>query len=190
MRHRSGRRWRALRPVGALVSLALAAHGCGREPLGLRDEQVARGVALSLAFPTELGPSGQAAPTATFTHVRVVFRRLTGVAALDTTVAVPANADSLALPLDVPLSPDAPVTGEDVAVTLACINTLGDVVYRGGPVLVRLRAGQRTKPVVIPLTYTGGGPIGGVDSAVQLVVTTVLSTVTAGVALAPEILVT
>ena len=77
-----------------------------------------------------------------------------GAAAVDTVVAFPSTADSIALSLSVP------VTGasEGYTITLAMINSAGDTVFRGGPASVTAFPGAlATAPTDIPVYYTGVG---------------------------------
>jgi hypothetical protein len=96
-----------------------------------------------------------------FDRVRVVFRRSDESIALDTTIVFPANADSMALDLRVPLSSGAPASGEPMALSLDYVNAAGDTVFRGGPVPVvaapRAPGAPPPAPAPVPLTYTGPG---------------------------------
>jgi len=110
---------------------------------------------------------------ASFDHVRIVFRRVGGAAALDTIVGFLPGASSATLKLSVPLSPNAPATGELVTLTLSCISTAGDTVYRGGPAVVLLSAFIAAPPMTVVLWPTGPGlPLDSlpavVDSAIAV----------------------
>jgi hypothetical protein len=77
-----------------------------------------RALSISPVFPKAFQLTAGAFAVAPFTRVRVVFLRASGVAALDTLVAFPSNADSLALKFVIPLASDAPASGEPLTVAL------------------------------------------------------------------------
>ncbi|MBI2409377.1 MAG: Ig-like domain-containing protein, partial [Gemmatimonadetes bacterium] len=73
-----------------------------------------------------------------------------------------ADADSLALRLNVRLGPSAAAFGEELQLVLAYINAEGDTVFKGGPAMVvarRLSAdgGPPPPPVIVPVHYEGPG---------------------------------
>ena len=90
-----------------------------------------------------------------FDHVRIRFVPSAGGAAvLDTVVAFPSTADTLALPLSVPVTGSS----ETFAITLAMINSAGDTVFRGGPSSATATPGTfAAAPTDIPIFYTGVG---------------------------------
>src|SRR5689334_17831028 len=146
--------WRAqLAPGLAVILAAVAAVSCGDLPtLPLNPTP-------PLVFETRLpralaaaGP-GVAAQLVPFDRVRITFRRLTGLVALDTTFATPPDVDSVAVKLSVPLRLSVPVLGETMTLVVTCINDQGAAVYRGGPAIVSVRPGMSPSPVVIQLVY-------------------------------------
>src|SRR5579864_5270572 len=122
----------------ALVGLALVAvvFACAREVTAPASTvRNASGFSFSAQFPKVLeeaaGAAGEIVP---FNRVRVVLHHPGGTLALDTVVAFPSGADSVALALNVPLLPGDPVTGEEMTLDLAYVNAAGDTVFRGGPI--------------------------------------------------------
>jgi hypothetical protein len=92
-----------------------------------------------------------------FDRVRIrLYRPGTTDPALDIIVNFPANADSIKIPLTVPLQSGA--TSEDFDLTLAMINAAGDTVFRGGPtrVTATISPGGNQAPSV-PIIYVGAG---------------------------------
>ncbi|MGH7655046.1 MAG: beta strand repeat-containing protein, partial [Gemmatimonadaceae bacterium] len=119
---------------------------------------MARSLSLAPVFPRAYQQLPDAFAIAPFTSVRVLFLRATGEAALDTTVAFPANADSLALSFAVPLSPSAPAAGEPLTALIYCLDARGDTLFKGGP--VPAFASARTDAqgaITISLQYAGAG---------------------------------
>ncbi|MBX7120169.1 MAG: Ig-like domain-containing protein [Gemmatimonadaceae bacterium] len=158
------RRSPVLRPVvvaGALLGLSLLS--CGREITGPgAGVRIATGLSFISTFPAPLASvAAGAGAVVPFDRVRVVFRRTDGTLALDSMVAFPSNADSIALDLRVPLSSAAGSGGEPLALTLAYVNAAGDTVFRGGPVQViaevRAPGSPPPAPAPVALTYTGPG---------------------------------
>ncbi len=163
-----------IRRLALAVTCGLLLLSCDRGPAAPDGNSIryARSIALEPVFPPAFQQGTGAAGVATFTEVRVLFLRVTGVTALDTLIAFPATADSIALNFAIPLSSDAPESGEALTVTLFCINAQGDTVFRGGPVPVIAMPSSRGSggAVAIPLVYVGA-PATGVGSATQLVIT-------------------
>jgi hypothetical protein len=107
-----------------------------------------------------LAPVFQSGPTADplgIVDARVVLLRADGSVALDTVVAFPAGADSIALALDVQLNLTAPPSGESFELTFELRNASGTVVFRGGPTTVLLRQGTSPPPVPVPVSFVGPG---------------------------------
>ncbi|MFI5232609.1 MAG: Ig-like domain-containing protein [Gemmatimonadales bacterium] len=132
---------------------------CGREataPYG--GARMARSLSLAPVFPRAYQQLPGAFALAPFTRVRVLFVRATGATALDTTVAFPATADSLALGFAVPLSPDAPAAGEPLTAFVYCLDSRGDTLFKGGPVPAFASARADTPGVItVALLYAGTG---------------------------------
>jgi hypothetical protein len=124
-------------------------------PLG-DGARFARALSLAPVFPPAYRQVANAFAIAPFTQVHVVFRRASGASALDTLVAFPANADSLALSFAIPLSTGAPESGELLTALLSCLDAHGNTVFAGGPVpVIATSYGATTVP--IPLAYAGVG---------------------------------
>jgi hypothetical protein len=100
-----------------------------------------------------------ASTPATFDQVRIVFRRASGAAALDTIIGFAPGASSATVKLSIPLSPNAPATGELLTLMLSCISAARDTVYKGGPAIVLLSAFVESPPVIIVLWPTGVVPL-------------------------------
>jgi hypothetical protein len=136
---------------------------CGREPMAPSPESVrfARAFSLNPVFPRAFEQTAGAFAVAPFTKVRALFLRASGAAALDSTIAFPATADSLALQFAVPLAADAPASGEPLTVSLYCISAQGDTLFTGGPVSILAVPQSAGSPPAaalnIPLTYSGPG---------------------------------
>ncbi len=149
--------------VAAVGLLALSLLSCGREVTGPgAGVRFATGLSFIAEFPGPLASVAQGAGSVIpFERVRVVFRRSDGSVALDTLIAFPSNADSVALSLSVPLSPTAPSSGEPMTLSLAYVNAQGDTVFRGGPIAVtaqpRSAGSPPPPPASVPLTYVGPG---------------------------------
>lgn len=147
------RRW-SLVAAGALA-LQLS---CGREVTGPWDG-LRREVVLSLApeFPrATLADSLRLSTVVPFDRVRVTAWRSDQTVAYDRTVSFPANADSVALTVGIPVPQDA-VEGVGISVGLAYVNTQGDTVFRGGPLSAFVTASGPSQPVAVPVRYTGVG---------------------------------
>ena len=146
------------------VALAGALAACGREPTGAwrGGARFSRGFAFRPVFPPSydqsVGP--RISSIVPFTKVRVLFRRASGDAALDSVVAFPDDADSLAIAFSIPLSTDAPSDGEPLTLALAYVNQAGDTVFRGGPLGVLAQVASPDRPpiaVEVPVVYSGPG---------------------------------
>ncbi len=148
------------RRVLTTCAWAAALLSCGRDATAPYAEGVrfARSLALAPVFPPAYQQVTNALAVAPFTGVRVVFLRASGATALDTLVAFPANADSLALTFAIPLSAGAPASGEPLTALLYCIDAQGDTVFRGGPIpVVATTSATVARAVQMPLRYTGVG---------------------------------
>lgn len=161
--------------------LGLSLLSCGRDVTGPGEGlRYATGLSFLAQFPAPLAEVAEGAGSVVpFERVRVVFRRADGSVALDTSIVFPANADSMALDLRVPLSSGAPASGEPMALSLDYVNAAGDTVFRGGPVPIvavpRAAGSPPPQPAPVPLTYIGPGA-----SATALDVTPETLTVVAG----------
>lgn len=144
-------------------TLGLSLLSCGRELTGPEGGlRFASGLSFLALYPEPLASVADGAGSVVpFERVRVVFRRSDGSVALDTAVAFPSNADSIALDLRVPLSSTATPSGEMLSLSLAYVNAVGDTVFRGGPVPVMAQVlapgAAAPAPAPVPLTYTGPG---------------------------------
>lgn len=143
------------------AALGLATLSCSRDLTGPRSSavRVARGLSFQTMFPSALRSAvGAVANVVPFNRVHIVFTHSDGTVALDTVVNFPAGADSLVLSLTVDLLPNAPATGEPMALSLDYLNAAGDIVFHGGPVTVLAAPGvQSTAPVTVAVKYTGPG---------------------------------
>lgn len=121
-------------------------------------------MALRTHLPASIVAAGAAvaAQLVPFTRVRLVFARLTGGVALDTTFDASMDGASIDLSVNVPLSLDLPVLGEPMTVSVSCIDASGTVVYRSVPALVTLRPGRANAPVEIQLEYVGDGGLASI----------------------------
>src|ERR1035437_1187592 len=147
-----------------LATFIVAVVSCGREPTAPYGggARIARGLAFNPVFPPAFQQAASGGSSIVpFDRVRVLFLRTDGTTALDTVVFFPPGTDSVALSLAVPLSPDAPASGEPLNLYLGYINAKGDTVFRGGPLAIIARpaqAGQPApEPVTVPVSYTGPG---------------------------------
>jgi len=160
----SDQRAPARRALVLVVAVVAALAGCGREPTapGGGAARFSRALAFRPVFPASYDQTigSRIASIVPFTKVRVLFQRVSGDAALDTVVAFPADADSVAITFSVPLSRSAPSDGEPLTLALAYVNAPGDTVFRGGPLrLVAQEASPDRPPTVVsvPVVYTGPG---------------------------------
>jgi hypothetical protein len=109
-------------------------------------------------YPAAIAALGPAAATIVpFDSVRIRIMRVTGRMAVDATVAASPGAASMEIALDVPLSLSLPVTGEAMTLTVECINSGGETVYRAGPTLMFVHPGVNNQPVNVMLEYVGPG---------------------------------
>jgi Bacterial Ig-like domain (group 1) len=156
-------RFEIVRRLITAFAYSVALLSCGRDPVSPTADsmRVAHSLALSPVFPPAYQQVPDAFAAAPFTSVRAVFLEQSGVIAFDTLVAFPASADSLSLSFAIPLSADAPVSGEPLTALLYCLNAQGDTVFKGGPVNViavpSTDGAAHVTPVSIPLAYTGPG---------------------------------
>lgn len=156
--------WRRAAAVGALFAASLLS--CGREITGPENgigTRFAHGLSFLTEFPGPLASvEAGAGSVVPFNRVRIVFRREDGSIAFDRIVEFPEGQAELALSLSVPLSRNAPSTGEPLQLSLRYINAAGDTVFSGGPVGVLAvpgapTSGSQPSPVNVPVTYTGPG---------------------------------
>jgi hypothetical protein len=137
--------------AGACAALALVS--CFGDSTGPAQRRAA-GVAFRPVFDV------RASAVVDFTRVRVILVRPEstneGQLALDTTIDFPAGADSVRLPVTVQLAPGA--TSEPFDLMLEMLNSVGAVVFRGGPVRVTVTTGilSAAGPDV-PMAYVGVG---------------------------------
>ena len=171
-------RFTGLTAIAALVALLASATNCGQEvtspsATGL-SVRYARGLSFAPVF-----PAGYSAAQVPFTTVRVVLNHSDGTVALDTLIAFPPSADSVAVSLSVRLLASAPPTGEPMSLSLNYIDAAGVTVFKGGPVTINAvptALGQAAPPpVTIPVVYTGPGA-----SATKVVISPKSQSVTAG----------
>lgn len=137
--------------------LGLSLLSCGREVTGPEGGALrfAEGLSFAAEFPAPLrNVADGAGSVIPFERVRVTFRRVGDAVALDTVITFGASVDSIAIAFRVPLSANAPTTGEPLTLSLAFVNAAGDTVFRGGPapVLARVLAPGETLPAPIPVT--------------------------------------
>ncbi|MCL4213291.1 MAG: Ig-like domain-containing protein [Gemmatimonadales bacterium] len=156
---RLGRLARAPRRALALLAgvLGLSLLSCGREVTGPDGGALrfADGLSFAAEFPAPLrNVADGAGSVIPFERVRVTFRRVGDAVALDTVITFGASVDSIAIAFRVPLSANAPTTGEPLTLSLAFVNAAGDTVFRGGPapVLARALAPGEALPAPIPVT--------------------------------------
>jgi len=138
----------AVRTVAIFAVLAVA--NCFRDSTGLKFRPGNFGF-------QPVFSSSAALQVVDFNRVRIrLYHPGTTDLALDTIVTFPANADSIKIPLTVPLKSGA--TSEDFDLTLAMINAAGDTVFRGGPtrVTATMNPGGNQAPSV-PIIYVGAG---------------------------------
>lgn len=114
--------------------------------------------AVQLRFPSSFRPSNTTSGVVPIDRVRIVVRNPNARIALDTVVRF-GSADSLALPLNVPLDVWWPDESEPFALSLAFVNPTGDTLFRGGPVTLRVAAGSNAQAaaVSVPVDYIGPG---------------------------------
>lgn len=169
---------------GAAVLLSLLS--CGREITGPGGGHVrfAHGMSFLSFFPAPLASvEAGAGSVVAFDKVRVVFLRSDQSVALDRTIPFPADSSQLSLRLSVPISSDAPRSGEPMAMLLRYLNAANDTVFSGGPVAVTAIPNNSNspppEPVEVELVYTGPGA-----QAASLVISPDTITVLAGEAFA------
>ncbi len=145
----------------ALFVVLVVLLSCMGEPTAPKKSNVmyATGLRFNTVFPAAFQQSAFAG-VVTFDRVRIVLRRRDLSVALDTIINFPANVDSIRLELNVPLSPGASATGEDLMVSLGYLNTANDTVFKGTKQITATPTlpGQAAQaPVTIPVVYTGPG---------------------------------
>lgn len=146
----------------ALLLLASAASlmSCGPDFTGPSGGRLRAGaLAINPLFPRASQVSGSL-DIVPFVDVRIILRRSDESLALDTVVAFPANVDEISLSFSIPISKDAPATGELLSLTMQYRNAAGDIVFIAGPVSVTLLPfvpGSPPPIVDVPATYTGTG---------------------------------
>lgn len=153
---------RAAALCGAAFVVSLLS--CGRELTGPSGGPLrfAHGMSFLSVFPGPLASVEQGAGSVVaFDRVRVLFVRSDASVALDRVIPFPADSSQLSLRLSVPISRDAPNTGEPMALYLRYLNAQGDTVFSGGPVAVTAVPNNSNspapEPVQVELTYTGPG---------------------------------
>lgn len=173
---------RPRRLLTAIGAAGLALLSCGREVTGPGEGmRFATGLSFVAEFPSPLASvAAGVGSVVPFERVRVVFRRADLTIALDTLVDFPANVDSVALDLRVPITAGAAASaGEPLSLSLAYVNAAGDTVFRGGPIAVLAQArapgSPPPPPAAVPLTYVGVG-----SQATAITITPETLTVTAG----------
>ncbi len=151
----------ALSGVALLVVLVVLLSCMGDTPTSPKKSGItyASGLRFNTIFPAAFQNSAFAG-IVTFDRVRIVIRRLDASVALDTTVNFPANVDEITLELNVPISPGASSTGEDLTVSLGYLSVANDTVFKGTKQITATPSlpGQPAQaPVTIPVVYTGPG---------------------------------
>ncbi|MCC7003763.1 MAG: hypothetical protein IT357_16520 [Gemmatimonadaceae bacterium] len=144
--------------LGGALGL-LTVLSCGRDVTGPEAVRVVRGFAFDARFANDL-PLGIAGELVSFTRVRVVLVNTEGRRVVDRLVPFPSNATEVPVSIDVPLTPGAPSTGEQMQLSLDYLNAAGDTVFRGGPLAVQVAPRDGSEPPAppqIPVTYTGPG---------------------------------
>lgn len=153
----------------AALSLALGATqlSCGREVTGPGTGIGGRVALIALApvMPTGDTLFGEAlgiSAVVPFDRVRVTALTLSesqsSVPAYDRTIPFPANADSVALNLSIPLGESGSGSeGVSVSLRIAYINAQGDTIFRGGPLSAFAAVGGSGQVVNMPIRYTGVG---------------------------------
>jgi hypothetical protein len=151
----------ALSGVAILVVLIVLLSCMGDTATGPRKSGItyASGLRFNTIFPAAFQQSAFAG-IVNFDRVRIVIRRLDASVALDTTINFPANVDQITLELNVPISPGASATGEDLMVSLGYLNTANDTVFKGTKEITAtptLPGQAAPAPVTIDVVYTGPG---------------------------------
>lgn len=151
-------------PRRAAVLLALTLFtsllSCGREITGpggrARLADVSFAPHFETAQPTSNPLARSVASLVPFVEVRVVLRRGAEVV-VDHLVEFPAGADTVALRVSVPVSPEAGSEGELLDATLEYLDASGIVVF-SGQVQVRVIAGANSsEPVEVEVVHVGPG---------------------------------
>ncbi len=144
-------------------ALGLSLLSCGREVTAPQGgfHLAGRGMfSVEPQFPRLIG-NASLTEAVNFQRVRVVLRRPDGSIALDTMIAFPPGADSVALSADVALAASTGNGGENFKLSLGYVNAAGDTVFKGGPVdvtiLPRGSSASPPPPVQIPVVYSGTG---------------------------------
>lgn len=130
---------------------------CGREPTASSIRVRSLGPVL-LRFPGAFEQAGLPTGIVPIDRVRIVVRNPRDLAVIDSVTPF-AGADSLNLPLRIPLDIWFPDEREPFALSLAFVSPQGDTLFRGGPVELRVADGNNagTGPVLVPVAYTGLG---------------------------------
>lgn len=129
------------------VAGALLAFGCLRDAVSSR---AAGRFGLTPVF------EGGTAGVVDFDRLRVTLtRHEESNAAVDTTIALAATAESVVVDLRVQIDGQS----EDFVLVAVLLDVLGQEVFRAGPVVVTLRAGGAPRPVVATFRYTGTGAL-------------------------------
>lgn len=154
----------SLLPRRAAVLLALTLFtsllSCGREITGpggrARLADLSFAPRFETAQPTSNPLARSVASLVPFVEVRVVLRRGTEIV-VDRLVDFPAGADTVALRVSVPVSPESGSEGELLDATLDYLDASGTVVF-SGQVQVLVVAGQSSsEPVEVQVVHVGPG---------------------------------
>jgi hypothetical protein len=151
------------RKLVVLLGFALGASAlsCGREVTGPNKGGLRASFSFAPVFPQILTQTSGAGSTVAFNRVRVVLRRVDNTIALDVTVPFPADATTVPLNLTVPLLPTTPASGEPLTLTLEYLNSVGEIVFTGGPTSILVTptspGSPAPTPVEVPVKYTGPG---------------------------------
>jgi hypothetical protein len=141
-----------------VASLLFSVLSCGREITGPEDgvgTAYARGFAFETRFTDRITQFAQvSAGVVEFNRVRVLLQYRDGRVALDRIVDFPTGASSVEQGFDVPLSADAPASGEELTLTIAYITAAGDTIFRAGPLAVLLTPSDAGDPPPTPIAVT------------------------------------
>ncbi|MEO8336561.1 MAG: Ig-like domain-containing protein [bacterium] len=159
--HRSSPLRRFALGGAALLVVLVVLLSCMGEPTAPKKSNImyATGMRFNTVFPAAFQQSAFAG-VVNFDRVRILIRRRDASVALDTTINFPATVDQITLALNVPLSPGASATGEDLMVSLGYLNTANDTVFKGTKQITATPSlpGQPAQtPVTIDVVYTGPG---------------------------------
>ncbi|MEO5813721.1 MAG: Ig-like domain-containing protein [Gemmatimonadaceae bacterium] len=150
----------ALSGAALLVVLVVLLSCMGDTATGPKKSGItyASGLRFNTVFPAAF--QSAFAGVVNFDRVRILIRRRDASVALDTIINFPATVDQITLELNVPISPGASATGEDLIVSLGYLNTANDTVFKGTKQITATPSlpGQPAQaPVTIDVVYTGPG---------------------------------